>query len=100
MWQGGLRDKSGQVHVGDRLRALVVCISLDSASDAETYAVYVHPEQWEPAVLGITCGYERLMLWVATRDDQARALYPRGGMAAGGHQERIHWRRSHRREAL
>ena len=66
----------------------------DSTTVAEIYAIYVHPDQWgqgygwvlfsESCAAMLRRGFEHLVLWVATENDQARAFYERAGMVADG----------------
>ena len=63
-------------------------------TEAELYAIYLHPEYWgkglgqplfKTACQSLrTVGLTRLMLWVATDNLQARKFYDRMGMEADG----------------
>ncbi|MAY79708.1 MAG: GNAT family N-acetyltransferase [Deltaproteobacteria bacterium] len=98
MWQRVLSEGSEQVHVCSGPAGIVGFSSAgpcrDSTTVAEIYAIYVHPYQWgqgygwvlfsESCAAMLRRGFEHLVLWVATENDQARAFYERAGMVADG----------------
>jgi ribosomal protein S18 acetylase RimI-like enzyme len=98
MWQRVLSEGNEQVHVCSGPAGIVGFSSAgpcrDSPTDAEIYAIYVHPEQWgrgcgrvlflESCAAMRRRGFEHLALWVATENDQARAFYERAGMVPDG----------------
>jgi len=98
MWQRVLSEESGDVHVCSGRTGIVGFSNAgacrDSPSDAEIYAIYVHPDQWGTGcgwlLFSESCaamrkrGFEDLVLWVAAGNDQARAFYERAGMVPDG----------------
>jgi ribosomal protein S18 acetylase RimI-like enzyme len=98
MWNRTLKKGRGQVHVCLGSAGVVGFSSAgpcrDSPADAEIYALYVLPDQWGAGVGRAlflasceamqACGFEYLVLWVATRNDLARAFYERAGMVPDG----------------
>jgi ribosomal protein S18 acetylase RimI-like enzyme len=98
MWQRVLSEGNEQVHVCAGPAGVVGFSSAglcrDSTTGAEIYAIYVHPDQWgkgygwmlfsESCASMLSRGFDHLVLWVATENDQARAFYERAGMVADG----------------
>jgi ribosomal protein S18 acetylase RimI-like enzyme len=98
VWHRVLSEGNQQLHVCTNPSGILGFSnaggSRDSPSDAEVYAIYVHPDHW-----GKGCGralflescaamrsreFENLSLWVATQNDRARAFYERAGMVPDG----------------
>ena len=98
MWRRALSERGQQVHVCYSPAEILGFSSAGACrgapSDAELYAISVYPDQW-----GRGCGrvlflescaamrareFECLLLWVATRNEQARASYERAGVAPDG----------------
>lgn len=98
MWQRVLSEGDGEVHVCSGPAGIMGFSSAgpcrESPTDAEVFAIYVHPDQWGRgcgwALFSESCtamrrrGFEHLVLWVATENDQARAFYERAGMVPDG----------------
>jgi ribosomal protein S18 acetylase RimI-like enzyme len=98
MWQRVLSEGSEQVYVCSGPAGIVGFSSAgpcrDSPTDAEIYAIYVHPDQWgrgcgwvlfaEACAAMRSRGFKHLVLWVATENAQARAFYERAGMVPDG----------------
>ena len=98
MWVRTLETGDQAVHVAC-LDGAVVGFSFAGASrnearEAEIYAIYVHPDQWGTGLgrhlFAASCdamraqGSSRLMLWVASKNEQARTFYARAGMETDG----------------
>ena len=98
MWVRTLESGNGAVHVACVDETVVgfsfAGASRKDASEAEIYAIYVHPDQWGTgmgrSLFAASCdamrsqGFSRLMLWVASENDQARTFYARAGMETDG----------------
>ena len=98
MWNRVLSEGRGSVHVACVFQELVGFSysgsNHDTPAAAEIFAIYVHPDHWGKGLgrvlFSASCeamrgrNFEHLVLWVATRNTQARTFYERVGMKPDG----------------
>ena len=97
-WKQVLSRENHQVHVacvsGEVAGFSSTGTNRDIPEAAELYAIYIHPEHWGKglgkALFHASCAalrslrFDRLLLWVATDNSQARNFYSHLGMTVDG----------------